>query len=206
MVTLGGEITMRQAEPHKKIFANRTTFEEKCERLLKSPCVHEITTLLGAVGMEKGREKEQRELYQQVLERNLANPPVVSQCLFHLRVLGDNEVRRGVDTVLSRGYRGDCEATYLMGLQALMAVKEVLPIDLEKIARGLYADTASVRSNVERDINRLDVERLSRMMEVNETNAMLHKPFAAAFGMSVMKAKAAAEMILASYEARLPAL
>jgi len=115
-------------------------------------------------------------------------------------------VRRGVDTVLSRGYRGDCEATYLMGLQALMAVKEVLPIDLEKIARGLYADTASVRSNVERDINRLDVERLSRMMEVNETNAMLHKPFAAAFGMSVMKAKAAAEMILASYEARLPAL
>ncbi len=198
MVTLGGEIVMQQAEPHKKIFANRTTFEEKCERLLTSPCVHEITTLLGAVGMEKGREEEKRELYQRVLERNLANPPVVSQCLFHLRVLGDNEVRRGVETVLSRGYRDEYEATYLMGTQALMAVKEVLPIDLEKIARGLYADTASVRLHVERDINRLDVERLARMMEVNETNTMLCKPFAAAFGMAVMKAKALAEMIRAS--------
>lgn len=197
---------MRQAEPHKKIFANRTTFEEKCERLLNSPCVHEICTLLGAVGTEKGREEEKREVFQRVLERNLANPPVVSQCLFHLRVLGDNEVRRGVDTVLSRGYRGDNEATYLMGLQALMAVKEVLPIDLEKVARGLYADTPSVRSNVERDINRLDVERLSRMVEVNETNAMLCKPFAGALGMALMKAKALAEMIRASYEARIPAI
>ena len=189
---------MRQAEPHKNIFANKTTFEEKRELLLTSPCVHEITTLLGAVGMEKGREEAKRELYQQVLERNLANRPVVSQCLSHLRVFGDSEVRRGVDTILSRGYRDEYEATYLMGTQALMAVKEVLPIDLEKIARGLYADTESVRLHVERDINGLDVERLARMMEVNETNTMLCKPFAAAFGMAVWKAKVVAEMIRAS--------
>ena len=176
------------------------------ERLLTSLCAHEISSLINAVCMEKGRDAEKRDLYQQVLERNLSKPPVVSQCLFHLRVLGDNEVRRGVDTVLARGYRGDHEATYVMGLQALMAVKEVLPIDLEKIARGLYVETASVRSHVERDLNRLDGERLSRMLEVNETNASLCKPFAAAFGMVLMKAKAEAETIRASYEERIPAM
>lgn len=116
---------MRPAEPQKKVFANRTTFEEKVERLLISRCVHEISSLLNAVCMEKGRDEERRELYQRVLEQNLLNPPVVSQCLFPLRVFGDKEVRRGVDTVLAPGYQGDREATYRMGLQALMALSEM---------------------------------------------------------------------------------
>lgn len=197
---------MGQSEPQQHAFAIRMTFEQKVDRLLTTSCAREIERLINAVCLEKGRESEKQELYHGVLGRNLDKPPVVSQCLFHLRTLGDDQLRRGVDTVIACGYRGDREATYLMGLQALMTVQEILPADLEKMARGLYAETASVRAGVERDINRLDIERLARMLEVNETNTSLCKPFAAAFGMVVMKAKGAAEMFIASYEERIPAM
>lgn len=44
------------------------------------------------------------------------------------------------------------------------------------------------------------------MVEINEVNTSLCKPFAKAFGTAVLKAKAAAEMFEADYAERIPAL
>ena len=87
-----------------------------------------------------------------------------------------------------------------------MALSEMGGPDLEKLAGGLYSQSRSLRANVESDLNRLDVNRLSRMVEINEVNTSLCKPFAKAFGTAVLKAKAAAEMFEADYAERIPAL
>ncbi len=83
-------------------------------------------------------------------------------------MLGYAEARRDVEVLLKRGSRGEHEETCTMGFQALMSVRELLPLDVERIAQGLYAESASLQAHVTHGISRLDVERLSQMVEVNE--------------------------------------
>lgn len=93
-----------------------------------------------------------------------------------------------------------------MGLQALMSVRELLTLDVERIFQGLYAESASLRAHVTHGISRLDVERLSQVVEVNEGTIALGKPFAKAFELVVPNAKTAAESMEAFYEERIPAI
>lgn len=191
---------MQQSVSHKKINANATSFEEKRDRALESSCVLEITAILGAVCAVKGRDDEKVALYQGVLERNLLNPPVVSQCLFHLRALGDGEARRGVEAVLAKGYQGAYEEAYFMGLQSLMALRTFEPSDLQAITLGLFGTTERLGHRVASDIKRLDIDRLGKMLRENEYNIYLCKPFAPAFAQFVFEAKAVAEALNQYYD------
>ena len=181
-----------------KIHATKSTFEEKCGRVAESDCVHELTTLLGAICMEKGRTEEKIATYQAALERKTDVGPIALQCLFHLSTHGVEAHRRGVVTILSKGYTRDTDHIYAGAITSMLNLPDLSASDLQTVASALYGNTPNLRASVQHAIRALEPGQLARMIELNQENVAACAPYAQALGDVVDDAKVEAEVIIAT--------
>ena len=185
-----------------RIHLSKLNFEDRCSRAQLIDCAHELATLLGAIGTERGREREKQEAFQSVLERKVDVGPVALQCLFHLSLLGAEAHRRAVYTILDRGYNRDTDHIYGGAIKSLLALPDLDARDLQFVATALHGSTAELRGLVWHAVNSLDLERLRVVMYLNHVNILECRPFARALQGALEVAKVRAESI----EASLPAL
>lgn len=189
---------MNTVVSHAKIRANKSTFEEKCARVQQSDCVHELNTLLGAISMEKGREEEKRGTFQNVLERKVDVGPVALQCLFHLGTLGPEAHRKGVETIISKGYTSDTDHVYAGAISSMLRLADLNAADVRVIALALFGSSRDLRSAVLHSLRSLDVSRLQELFTLNQENVASCSPFAQALGKILDDAKIEAEVIEAT--------
>jgi len=190
---MAADITSRS-----RIHLNRLNFEERCARAQFIDCAHELVTLVGAIGTERGREREKQETIQYVLDRKAHVGPVAMQCLFHLSLLGAEAHRRAVDTILGRGYSQDTDHIYGGAIQSLLTLTDLDAKDLQLVASALHGSTAELRASVRHSLRSLDVERLCVVMYLNQENILECRPFARAFQEALESAKEWAESFQAS--------
>ena len=185
--------------PRAKIHANKSTFEEKCARTMVSDCAHELTALLGAICMEKGRNDAKVSVYQSVLERKTDVGPVALQCLYHLSTHGSDVHRKAITTILDKGYTRDTDHIYGGAITGMLSLPDLSSRDLQIIAAALHGDTPDLRAGVQHAIRALDPQQLGVMLERNRENIQASTPYARALSNVVEAAKVEAEVILAMF-------
>ena len=196
--TVEGRFDMVMHVSRSKIYATKSTFEEKCARAMMSDCAHELTALLGAICMEKGRNDEKIELYQSVLERKTDVGPVALQCLYHLSIHGTEAHRKAITTILDKGYSRDTDHIYAGAISSMLKLSDLSARDLQTVAKALHGDTADLRAGVLHAIRSLEPRQLGVIVELNHENVVTCSPFARAFGNIVDDAKVEAEVVLAA--------
>lgn len=177
---------------------NKSTFEEKCARVRQSDCVHELNKLLGAISMEKGREEEKQVTFQNVLERKADVGPVALQCLFHLGTLGPEAHRKGVQTIIDRGYNSDTDHIYAGAITSMLRLSDLNASDLCVVAVALHGSSKDLRSSVLHSLCSLDAARLHELGIMHQENVAKCAPFARALAQILDDAKITAEVIEAT--------
>jgi hypothetical protein len=186
---------MTTVVPQAKIHASKSTFEEKCARAKQSDCAHELAVLLGAISMEKGREDDKRVTFQSVLERKFDVGSVALQCLFHLGTLGSDAHRRGVETIIAKGYNSDTDHIYAGAINSMLKLSDLNAADLTIVALALHGSSRELRSSVLHTLRSLESTRLKELRTLNEQNVTACTPFARAFGKTLEDAQIEAEVI-----------
>jgi len=164
-----------------KIFASRSTFEEKRDRTLITDCAHELVTLLGALASEKGREDEKRATFQALLERKIDVGPVALQCLYNLSTLGPEAHRKAIQTIIERGYTLDTDHIYAGAIQSIVRLPDINAADLRSVAGALFGSSAELRAAARAALRSLDSRVVRHMIELNKGNIAQGAPFSQAF-------------------------
>lgn len=176
---------MEPVVANSRIHATKCSFETKCARAHKSDCVFELTTVLGSIATDKGREDEKQAVYQAVLERKVDVGPVALQCLYHLSLLGSEAHRRAVNTILAQGYNQDTDQIYAGAIASLVKLPDMSAADLQTVAGALFASSSELRASTRSLLRSLDSRVLRDMIDLNADNVAQGKPFSKAFSDAV---------------------
>ena len=163
-----------------KIFATKSSFEQRCERAHASDCAHELVTLLGSIGMEKGRDDEKRTTFQGVLERKLDVGPVALQCLYHLSILGPESHRKAVETIIEGGFSPDTDHIYAGAIHSMLKLRDLGGADIRMLAGALFSSSREVRSSARLALRSLEPHQLRTIIELNRENIAACAPLARA--------------------------
>jgi hypothetical protein len=194
-----------------RIFATRSSFEEKCAQARTATCYHELVTLIGAISGEKppspgkktplagtridpSLEAKKTELFLELLDKHINAPVVATQLMFHLTVptVSATEQRKAIHKVIREQCTSENVGVHNRAYSALVKLPEHTPDELHRIARALNSRYPQLQHAVGESLRDLDAFQLQLMIAANAPLVAEKKPHAADLTQALLSAKQSA--------------
>lgn len=146
------------------------TFDALVFNALSSPDAQEVETCVRLIGLSKESDNRREQALLDILETNPSAGNVASACLFHLRALSGEALRRGIQMVLSQDDGFDTDCAKVAALVRLVSIDSPVPDDALLISRYSWHSRAVLRIATQREIKGLNLEQRKQLLEATRSN------------------------------------